>query len=145
MPLKETNLAELNDWSLDDIRKQIGRWLGGPNGANLATILAAQRGPDSPSERPDMSGPDHDRAYWGRRARKSSSGEVIRRASFFGLGTVGARSRQGDSIILPPRSKWDHYDKHQAQAATVLGIKVIESEDAPSALKAEWKGSKHGS
>jgi hypothetical protein len=139
----EQSDAEIDGWGLDGIRRQIGRWLSGPHGANLATILAAQRGPDSPSERGDMSSVEHDRAYWGRRARKSSSGEVIRSASFFGLGKVGARARRGDSIILPPRKIWDHYDKHQASAAAILGIKVIESEDAPSALKAaDWEAKK---
>jgi hypothetical protein len=134
--------AKLAGWDLDQIRRQIGLWLAGPNGANLATILAAQRGPDSPSERGDMHREEYDRAYWGRRARKKSSGEIIRTASFFGIGKVGARSRSGDAITLPPRSQWDHYDKHQASAAQVLGIEVVESPDAPSAVKAEWKGYK---
>jgi hypothetical protein len=131
--------TDIDNWKLDEIRKQIGRWLRGPAGASLAAILAAQRGPDSPSERPDMDPATHKQAYWGRRARKASSGEVIRSVSFFGIGTVGARSRAGDSITLPPSNTWDHYDKHQAQAAAVLGIKVIQSPDAPSATKAEWK------
>ena len=135
-------MDDIDSWDLDQIRRQIGRWLSGKHGGSLAIILAAQRGPDSPSERPDMAPEEHDRHYWGRRARKKSSGEVIRSVSFFGLGRVGARSRQGESITLPPRTKWDHYDKHQAEAARVLGIKVIESEDAPSAVRAEWKGSK---
>src|SRR4051812_31573094 len=124
--------------SLDDIRKQIGKWLAGPHGARLATILAAQRGPDSPSERNDMPKPEWNAAYWGRRARKHSSGEVIRQASFFGVGTVGARSRSAESITLPPEAEWDHYDKHQAEAAKVLGLKVDIRADAPSAKKAVW-------
>lgn len=136
-----TTTTNMDGASLEEIRKQIGRWLNGPQGASLAAILAAQRGPDSPSERPDMEGAAHEQAYWGRRARKASSGEVIRSASFFGIGKVGARSRKGDSITLPPENTWDHYDKHMAQAAQVLGIKVIRSEDAPSAVKAVWKGS----
>ena len=124
--------------TLDDIRKQIGKWLSGPHGSSLAAILAAQRGPDSPSERGDMSGEEHDRAYWGRRARKRSSGEIIRSASFFGLGQVGARSHKDTKIVLPPHRLWDHYDKHMAQAAGVLGLKVEISEDAPSAKEAKW-------
>lgn len=130
---------DIDNWDLTAIRTQIGRWLKGPCGSNLAAILAAQRGPDSPSERPDMSGQDHQKAYWGRRARKRSSGEVIRAASFYGIGHVGARTRKGDTIILPPAGQWDHYDKHMAQAAGVLGIKVVQDEAAPSAIKAEWK------
>jgi hypothetical protein len=137
-PYQET----IDGFNLDQIRRQIGRWLSGKHGASLATILAAQRGPDSPSERPDMGQAEHDQAYWGRRARKASSGEVVRSASFFGLGKVGARARGGDTITLPPRKRWDHYDKHQAEAAAVIGLKVVESEDAPSAIKAEWKGGK---
>lgn len=128
--------------SLDDIRKQIGTWLSGPHGASLAAILAAQRGPDSPSERGDMADSESKKAYWGRRARKFSSGEVIRAASFFGLGRVGARSRSATEIILPPRAKWDHYDKHMASAASVLGIAIVLNEDAPSAIEATWKGGK---
>lgn len=130
----------IDSWPLDDIRRQIGRWLAGNHGADLAAILAAQRGPDSPSERPDMDSAAHQAAYWGRRARKKSSGEVIRSASFFGIGKVGARSRPGKEITLPPSKKWDHYDKHMAQAAGILGIKVVQSDDAPSAIEAKWKG-----
>lgn len=137
---ENTASTPIDHWSLDDIRKQIGRWLSGPNGGSLAAILAAQRGPDSPSERPDMSAVDHKKAYWGRRARKHSSGEIIRAASFFGIGQVGARSHRGDSITLPLSNKWDHYDKHMALAAQVLGIEVKTNESAPSAVEATWKG-----
>jgi hypothetical protein len=138
--MTETQQADLDNLDLVSIRKQIGRWLSGPNASSLAAILAAQRGPDSPSERNNMSGEEHKTAYWGRRARKKSSGEVIRSASFFGLGKVGCRSRTDTKIVLPPHSKWDHYDKHMAQAADVLGIKIEISEDAPCAEKAIWKG-----
>jgi hypothetical protein len=134
--------SSVDEWDLKQIREQIGRWLSGPHGSNLAGILAAQRGPDSPSERGDMSSEEHDKAYWGRRARKASSGEAIRAASFFGLGKVGARSRNADYITLPPRELWDHYDKHMAQAAQSLGLEVKIDENAPSAKKAIWKGGK---
>lgn len=126
--------------TLDDIRRQIGKWLSGPHGPQLATILAAQRGPDAPSERDDMDRASYDKAYWGRRARKASSGEAIRAASFFGIGKVGARSRKADFITLPPEAEWDHYDKHMAQAAKVIGLRVVIDEDAPSAKRAVWKG-----
>ena len=125
----------IDDWDLIAIRKQIGRWLSGFNGSNLAAILAAQRGPDSPSEHGGVDSAEYQRLYAGRRARKHSSGEVIRAASFFGIGKVGCRSRKADSITLPPSNCWDHYDKHMAQAAKVLGIKVIQSEAAPSCTK----------
>jgi len=134
--------SNIDSWGLDDIRKQIGKWLSGKHGANLAAILAAQRGPDSPSEHGGLSGDAYSEAYWGRRARKYSSGEVIRAASFFGIGEVGARTRVDTKIVLPPSKIWDHYDKHMARAASVLGIEVVESEDAPSVLKASWKGSR---
>ena len=132
-----TTSTDIDSWDLEAIRKQIGKWLRGKYGSSLAAILAAQRGPDSPSERPDIP-EQHDKLYWGRRARKASSGEVIRKKSFFGIGCVGARTREGDSITLPPSSRWDHYDKHMAQAAAVLGIKVVQSEDAP------WAGGNWG-
>lgn len=137
--ITETVQAEINDFNLEQIRRQIGRWLSGPNGAALAAILAAQRGPDSPSERGDMDPDEFQKAYWGRRARKKSSGEVVRSASFFGIGKVGCRSRSGDSITLPPQKYWDHYDKHQAEAARVLGLAVNIDENAPRANKAVWK------
>lgn len=133
---------EIDTWTLDQIRKQIGRWLSGPHGSSLAAILAAQRGPDSPSERDEMGSTEYQQAYWGRRARKASSGEVIRSASFFGIGKVGCRARSDKKIVLPPHSKWDHYDKHQASAANVLGIEVVIDENAPSAIDAKWKGNK---
>lgn len=142
MSSQETTQQQLDSLDLDSIRRQIGRWLSGRYGSSLAAILAAQRGPDSPSERGDMTSEQHDAAYWGRRARKRSSGEVIRSASFFGVGKVGARSRSGTSITLPPSDLWDHYDKHMAQAAQVLGIEVKTDPDAPSAIKAVWKGGK---
>lgn len=135
---RQTVANDLDNATLDEIRKQIGRWLRGPHGGSLAAILAAQRGPDSPSERDNMTGEEHHKAYWGRRARKRSSGEVIRAVSFFGIGKVGCRSRGGDSITLPPHAKWDHYDKHMAQAAGVLGLGVKIDENAPSAEKAVW-------
>lgn len=125
--------------TLDDIRKQIGKWLSGPHGAALAAILAAQRGPDSPSERGDMDRAEYDRRYLGRRARKRSSGEVIRAASFFGIGHVGCRVRKDTKIVLPPRNVWDHYDKHQAEAAHYLGIEVVIDEKAPSAKEDSWR------
>lgn len=87
-----------------------------------------------------MKGDEHHAAYWGRRARKASSGEAIRARSFFGIGTVGARSRNADYITLPPEEVWDHYDKHMAQAARVLGLEVRISKNAPSAKEAKWKG-----
>lgn len=133
--------SDIDNLSLEEIRRQIGRWLSGQHGQSLAAILAAQRGPDSPSERDEMDGAAFKKAYWGRRARKRSSGEVIRSVSFYGIGKVGARSRKAEEIVLPPHAKWDHYDKHMAQAAGVLGIKVVLKEDAPSADKAIWEGS----
>lgn len=131
-------MSDINKWDLTQIREQIGRWLSGPNGAALACILAAQRGPDSPSERSNMVGAAHSKAYWGRRARKASSGEVIRAVSFLGFGKVGCRYRKGDKIYLPPHDKWDHYDKHMAEAAHVLGLDVVITDQAPCAEQADW-------
>src|SRR5258708_7260727 len=112
--------AELEAWDLTKIRKQIGKWLSGSNGGSLAAIIAAQRGPDSPSEHGGVDQAEYDRLYRGRRARKYSSGEVIRARSFFGIGKVGCRSRTADEIVLPPQKLWDHYDKHMAQAASII-------------------------
>lgn len=89
-------------------------------------VITCQRGPDFPSERPDMSGEEHRKAYAGRRERKFNTVEVVRKASFGGVVGGCARSRKDTKVLLPPSSCWDHFDRHVQRAAIVLGLKVEE-------------------
>lgn len=117
--------------SFDSIRKQIGEWLKGPYGQSLWDLITGLRGPDTPSERPDMSGEEANRAYQARRDRKHDTTEVIRAKAFFGVIGGQARSRTDvDYITLPPKSKWDHFDKHMARAAEIIevGVKIRKEE-----------------
>lgn len=112
--------------TFDEWRKWMKKILReSPDSGKIWDLMCAQRGPDSPSERPDMSPYDHSVAYDGRRARKRATVEVIRANSFGGMVGGCARSRAGDSVILPSRNTWDHFDRHVATAAGWLGLKVI--------------------
>lgn len=112
----------------DKIRRQIGEWLKGPCGSRLWDLMCALRGPDFPSERPDMEPAASQAAYAARRDRKYKSCEVVREAAFFGVIGGAARHHPDTKILLPPSKEWDHYDKHQARAAAVLGLEVQETE-----------------
>lgn len=91
-------------------------------GSDLWDVVTCLRGPDSPSEKDTMDKTDYQAAYKARRKRKHDTVEVIRGMS---VGQVGAaRTRAGSSITLPPSAEWDHYDKHCARAAKVLGLDV---------------------
>lgn len=87
-------------------------------------LMSTVRGPDFPSERPDMSTDDHSMAYKGRRDRKRKTVEVIRNKMFNGVVGGCARSRQDDHVTLPPISEWDHFDRHVHTSALILGLKV---------------------
>ena len=108
-----------------EIRSQIGEHLKGPHGERLWNLMCGLRGPDSPSERPDMPSEDRDRAYRGRRERKYKTVEVIREAAFFGAGGGSARRHHDTKVLLPPIGEWDHFDKHVERAARVLGLEVV--------------------
>jgi len=87
-------------------------------------LITCLRGPDSPSERSNMTSEEHAAAYSGRRKRKYNTVEVIRHKVFYGACGGSARRRAGDSVLLPPPYKWEHFDKHVARAAEVLGLEV---------------------
>lgn len=110
--------------SIDDIRKLISEWFKTGKGGGFWDLITALRGPDYPSERPDMSAGEQSAAYSARRKRKYASTEVIRKKAFYGVIGGAARSHDDDHITLPPQSKWDHFDKHMARAAAVLGLEV---------------------
>ena|SRR3990167_9926317 len=94
--------------------------------ASLAwDLMGCVRGPDSPSERPDMSSDESSIAYQGRRERKYKTVEVIRQAMFFGSIGGAARFHKDNKVILPRRSSYDHFDKHVERAANAIGLQVI--------------------
>ena len=117
--------AVLKGMSLDELRETVGVIIkSNPNAGPFWDIITCQRGPDAPSERPDQSGPVASAAYAARRKRKFNTVEVIRSVSFGGFVGGAARSHEDDKVILPPQKQWDHFDKHVARAANVLGLKV---------------------
>lgn len=88
----------------------------------LWDVLVCMRGPDSPSERPSDPWEERERLHEARRARKMKTGAVIRHHA---VGEMHAAMTSDKSyVVLPPAEKWDHYDKHIAQAAGALGLKV---------------------
>lgn len=98
-------------------------------------LVTALRGPDSPSETPDMTKAQRDIAYEARRKRKAQGVEVIRHHAFHGAMAGSARSRSDRVYItLPPMSQWDHHDVHLRKAAKVLGLVVKEAKETP-----KWK------
>lgn len=117
--------VKVRDLSFDDWRRFMGEFLQrNPNAGAAWDLMGCVRGPDFPSERPDMRSSEHDAAYKGRRKRKYETVEVIRNAMFFGFVGGGARSHSGDSVELPPTNMWDHFDRHVARGANAVGLKV---------------------
>lgn len=117
--------------TFDEKRIQIGKWLKEADGGRLWDLMCGLRGPDSPSERGDMSETESARAYKGRRARKFKTVEIIREKAFFGVIGGCARHHEDDHILLPPDKERDHFDRHMERAAVVLGLKVeVEGRDS---------------
>ena len=124
---KEVKISEL---SFTDWRRFMSEYLStNPHSGKAWDILSCVRGPDSPSERPDMTSEENFVAYAGRRARKYKTVEIIRDAMFFGVVKGGARHHKGTKVILPPHSKHDHFDKHVEIAAGVLDLKIKYEEE----------------
>jgi len=113
----------------EDIRKLIAVWFKTGKGGAFWDLITALRGPDSPSERPDLSASENSKRYAARRARKFASTEIIRKKAFYGVIGGAARSHEAEYITLPPPSKWDHFDKHMARAAGVLGLDIRYEEE----------------
>lgn len=125
--IKEDTLPDVSGLSLDELRQLMGKIIRtNPNSGRFWDILTCLRGPDSPSERPDMAAGEASKAYQGRRDRKYKTVEIIRSAAFFGAIGGSARSHKGDAVTLPPHSQWDHFDKHVARAANALKLEVKE-------------------
>lgn len=125
--------------TLNEKRAMIGQWLKEDEGDQLWDLMTGLRGPDSPSERGDMTSEEQARAYKGRRARKFKTVEVIRAKAFNGVIGGSARSHHADHITLPPRGQWDHFDRHMERAARVLGLKVVVEEETNKGVEVEVK------
>src|SRR3990167_6500200 len=93
IPLDEdVDLSAVAQLSLDDWRRFMAAFLRyNPHAGEAWDVLTCLRGPDSPSERPDMTANESAVAYTGRRKRKYNTVEVIRAAAFFG--TCGGCAR----------------------------------------------------
>ena len=129
--LNESLSKQLKELDLDGQRVVIGTFLQTSCGGALWDLMCGLRGPDTPCERGDLSSAINAKLYAGRRERKYKTAEIVRQAAFFGVGGGGARRHADTKIILPPQIKQDHFDKHQARAASVIGLDVeIESEPA---------------
>ena len=117
----------------DEMRTLIGKFLStapGYEASRLWDIITCQRGPDSPSERGDMSPTEASQAYAGRRARKRETVEVIRAQSFGGVVGGAARSRKDiNYVVVPPEKERDHFDRHVVKAAQALGLEVRVKEE----------------
>lgn len=96
-----------------------------PNSASAWDLMGCVRGPDSPSERPDMQPDESSRAYKGRRDRKYKTVEIIREAMFFGSIGGCARFHKDTKVTLPRHSAYDHFDKHVERAAHAIGLNVV--------------------
>ena len=112
--------------TFDEMRELIGKFVTtNQAGGKLWDVLTALRGPDSPSETPEMSPQESKEAYAGRRARKRLTVEVIRGKALGGMVGGSARYRTDiNHVTLPPHQEWDHFDKHVSRAAGALGIEV---------------------
>lgn len=84
-------------------------------------LMSVTRGPDAPSGKEKES-----RSYWARcHRRKWETVEVLRHSMFWGTVGAGARHREGNCVILPPESEWDHFDAHVGKAAQILGLRIV--------------------
>src|SRR3990167_3662284 len=104
---------KIRDMSFEDWRKFMAEFMSkNPHSNQAWDVMGCVRGPDSPSERPDMSPSESGVAYRGRRDRKFKTVEVIRDAMFFGVCGGSARRHRDTKVILPSHYKYDHFDKH---------------------------------
>jgi hypothetical protein len=123
------SLKSTDPQTFEEFRDLLRRVVGSGYGQRAWDVITALRGPDSPSERPDMSPQDQAAAYAARRERKRKGVEVIR-GHFVAGGS--ARSRKDISYVtLPPREEWDHHDKHVGEAAEALGLEIRIEENKP--------------
>jgi hypothetical protein len=122
-------LKDTDPQTFEEFRDLLRRVVRSGYGQRAWDVITALRGPDSPSERPNMSPQDQAAAYAARRERKHKGVEVIR-GHFVAGGS--ARSRKDiNYVTLPPREEWDHHDKHVGEAAEALGLEIRIEENKP--------------
>lgn len=130
---KTASLHELRDWMGQVIKHN-------PQSGRFWDLITCLRGPDSPSERPDMTPEERNSAYAGRRKRKADTVEVIRAQAFGGAVGGSARYRvDRDYVTLPPMGEWDHFDKHVERAARAIGLEVKIKEPSNQPAKPAWE------
>lgn len=122
--LKPKLEEKLKNLTFDEQRIAIGIFLKSSHGARLWNLITALRGPDSPSEKPNMSFDEQQQAYKARRKRKYNTVEVIRDAAFFGVIGGAARSHKDTKVTIPNSKEWDHFDRHVFKAAQAIGLNV---------------------
>lgn len=127
--LDDGRICSIGSLSFVDWRRFMSEFmLKNSNAQSAWDVMGCIRGPDSPSERPDMAPEESHSAYAGRRKRKYNTVEVIREAMFFGSIGGCARYHRDSKIILPPKEKHDHFDRHAKKAAKVLGLEIMYDE-----------------
>lgn len=132
--LDDNRVVKIGQLSFVEWRRFMSEFmLKNPNAQSAWDVMGCVRGPDSPSERPDMDPTDSSNAYAGRRKRKYNTVEIIREAMFFGSVGGCARYHRDSKITLPPKSQHDHFDRHAKAGAKAIGLEIIyeESEADP--------------
>ena len=119
---KEVSIKEL---SFTEWRRFMSEFMSSNHNASKAwDVMGCVRGPDSPSERPDMTPDESSKAYSGRRDRKFKTVEIIREAMFFGSIGGCARHHRDSKVTVRPHGKQDHFDRHVERAAHALDLTV---------------------
>lgn len=95
-----------------------------PSSSQIWDLMSCIRGPDTPSERPDMTPDEYDRTYDARRKRKYQTVEVIRHAVFHGVVGGSARHHADNQVKLPTKTVHDHFDRHMERGAKILGLNI---------------------
>ena len=124
--LNDSQTVEVRHLSFLQWRQFMSEFMARNPNASLAwDLMGCVRGPDSPSERPDMTSSESAAAYAGRRKRKYNTVEIIREAMFFGSVGGAARYHKDSKVTLPNRHSYDHFDKHVERGANAIGLKVV--------------------
>lgn len=117
--------VKVKDLTLKQWREFMAEFMSkNPHSQEAWDIMGCVRGPDFPSERPDMSSTEQAKAYQGRRHRKYETVEVLREAMFYGVCGGSARRHRGDHVVVASDLHADHFDRHVSAAAHALGIEV---------------------
>lgn len=123
--LDSGRICEIGELSFTEWRRFMSEFMSSNHNASKAwDVMGCIRGPDYPSERPDMTSYESSAAYKARRKRKYNTVEVIRDVMFFGVVGGGARHHNDVKVIIAHPNKQDHFDRHVDAAARTLGLQV---------------------